>query len=160
MLSSVFLWIHSISHCTRRYWFFLTAKCTGHICFFFSNSSTLSTVLFIALIFSPVEPPKNNNAKNYMPLCTFLGRCFFHVLTYKCLCLCCGNLFVCPTSLHLGSASLLCPVLMWVWHIIHQRAGRGACFSHLHLEHAESDTHFIVSCAPATLWPASQWIFL
>lgn len=69
-----------------------------------------------------------------------------------------GESLVCATSLHLCPALLLCPVLIWPWHIIHKRVNIGACFfPHLHLEHAGSDT-FIVSRAPATLWPASQWL--
>lgn len=65
----------------------------------------------------------------------------------------------CETSSHPRSASLRRPLLIRLRHISHQRASIGSRFSHLHLEHAGSDT-FIVSCAPATLWPASQWLSL
>lgn len=84
------------------------------------------------------------------------------------LCLCFGNCRGVQHLFHLCSASLLCPVLIWLWHIIHQRAAIGfvsptytwCTQGHIHCQSCTCNTLTCIPMIPSVLSSISPRVAL
>lgn len=146
MLSNVFRYIHRVSHYRWLYWFFFAAKCTGRSCVF-------STVVFTSLHdnFIFLWEVWNINKLKWKSAChnIYLNiNMYASVLRELFVCAFIFTALLCLIALSSPNLALTC--------FSPKSEHRCMFFFQLHLEHAGSDT-FIVSSAPATLWPASQW---